>query len=329
MKGQTHSTPRRLCAVSFLSVVALCSLLCGAACAGVLDEPALVLLPNAPVDGEGIFLSQLIATNGQALPQIRIADSPAFGQATILTRLQIFEVAYKAAPELVSTNWAGAAKIRVTRRSRPFTETDLKEQLTAVLQRDHVGARGDLELRFMRPWPPIAIPDDPFTLKILDLPTLGVSPSFAVRFELRTGHEVIGAWQAPVQARVWKDVWTARSPLKPGQLFSETDVVRARRDVLTLREPPLDVAEPESTLEIAEQVQVGAPLYARSVRARPVIRRGQIVEAQLHDNGMIISLKVEALENGAPGQLVRVRNPQSRKEFRGKIQNENTILVFL
>ena len=42
---------------------------------------------------------------------------------------------------------------------------------------------------------------------------------------------------------------------------------------------------------------------------------------------MTISLKVEVLEEGAVGQSVRVRNPVSKREFRGKVQNEQTILV--
>jgi len=184
-------------------------------------------------------------------------------------------------------------------------------------------------LRFTRPWNTVAIPDDPCTLKVLDLPTAGVSPSFVVRFELRTARETVGAWQVPVQARVWKEVRAARAALKPGQAFDEADFARERRDVLTLREAPLAAVETDVPLEIAEHIPAGAPVYARSVRPRPVIRRGQMVEAQLQDGGLIISLKVEALESGAPGQLVRVRNPQSRKEFRGKIQNENTILVLL
>ncbi|MEY2407479.1 MAG: flagellar basal body P-ring formation protein FlgA [Verrucomicrobiota bacterium] len=293
------------------------------------EEAALVLLPAAAVDGEGIFLSQVLgALPASALPHIRLADSPAFGQVTILSRSRIHEIALAAAPDLVSTNWTGAANIRITRRARTLNETDLREQLTAVLQRDNVGAKGDLELRLTRPWSPIAIPDDPFTLKILDLPTSGVSSSFVVRFELRTAREVVGTWQAALQARVHKEIWTARSALKPGQLFSEADIARERRDVLALREAPLAM-EIDATLEIAENVQAGAPLYSRSVRLRPVIHRGQVVDAQVQENGMVISLKVEALENGAPGQLLRVRNIQSRKEFRGKIQNENTILVLL
>ena len=94
-----------------------------------------------------------------------------------------------------------------------------------------------------------------------------------------------------------------------------------------LHDAPLSISQPEMAIEIAENINPGGPVYARSVRIRPVVHRGQVVEAQLQDGTMLISLKVEVLENGAPGQLVRVRNPQSRREFRGKVQNEQTILI--
>jgi flagella basal body P-ring formation protein FlgA len=35
------------------------------------------------------------------------------------------------------------------------------------------------------------------------------------------------------------------------------------------------------------------------------------------------------LEEGVPGQLVRVRNLQSRRELRGKVQDEQTIIISL
>jgi flagella basal body P-ring formation protein FlgA len=290
----------------------------------------LTLLPNAQVDSEGIFLSQVVSPiPDHALPRVRLGDAPALGQAAILTRAQILTVMQKAASELVFTNWAGAERVRIIRLSRTLKEAELKEQLTAVLQRDPVRDRGELELRLVRAWIPVLIPDEPFALKILDLPTAGVSGSFIVRFELVTAHETIGPWQAPVTAKIWRDVWVARSALKRDQLLSEADVVRERRDLLGLREPPLSMAQLDTTVEIAESVPAGLPLYARSVRLRPIVHRGQIVEAQVTDGSMMISLKVEVLENGAPGQLVRVRNSQTKREFRGKVQNEQTILVSL
>jgi flagella basal body P-ring formation protein FlgA len=44
---------------------------------------------------------------------------------------------------------------------------------------------------------------------------------------------------------------------------------------------------------------------------------------------MVISLKVEALEDAVPGQTLRVRNPRTRREFRARVQDEQTVILFL
>jgi flagella basal body P-ring formation protein FlgA len=84
-----------------------------------------------------------------------------------------------------------------------------------------------------------------------------------------------------------------------------------------------------SSLELTENIQEGAHLLSRSVKIRPSIRRGELVEAILQDGALSVSLRVEVLEDGLPGQLVRIRNPQSKRELRGKVQNEQTILIAL
>jgi flagella basal body P-ring formation protein FlgA len=40
-------------------------------------------------------------------------------------------------------------------------------------------------------------------------------------------------------------------------------------------------------------------------------------------------VKAEAMEDGLPGQIIRVRNSKSKREFRGKVQNESTVIVAL
>jgi len=68
---------------------------------------------------------------------------------------------------------------------------------------------------------------------------------------------------------------------------------------------------------------------ARMTRARAIMKRGQMVEAIFQDGSMIISLKVETLEEGAQGQTVRVRNPKTKRELYGKIQTEDLVLITL
>ncbi len=292
------------------------------------EPPAFLLLPQAQVDSQGLFLSQVV-TSRAALPLIKLGAAPALGQTTTLTRAQIGELLQKAAPECAAAHWGGASQVRISRRLRLLGEAELKEQLTAVLQREYVKGKGELELRFARPWTAVNIPDEPFTLKIQDLPSNGLSANFIVRFELRAGEESVGSWPVPSQARVWREIWVARSTLRRGQLLTGADLAQERRDVLLLRDLLDTAATQDSTLELAENVPAGIALTVRSVRIRPLVHRGKVVEALVRDGALNISLKVEVLEDGIPGQTVRVRNLQSRREFYGKVHDEQTILVSL
>ena len=116
-------------------------------------------------------------------------------------------------------------------------ESDLLALLTATLQRDYVKDQGQLELRSSQPWKSRPIPDAPLTVRILDLPSTGVTSFFIVRFELLAGNQSLGAWQWPLQARVWREVWVARAAAQRGELVCDSDLARERRDLLTLHEP--------------------------------------------------------------------------------------------
>jgi len=210
-----------------------------------------------------------------------------------------------------------------------FSEPELKTLLTTTLQQEYVRDQGELELTLTRSWSAITVSNGPLTLKVLELPTLGVTASFIVRFELRAGDTSFGVWQMPVTAHVWREVWVARSNLRRGQPLPETDRTRERRDVLALRDAYLGDETDEARLEMAENVTAGSPLLTRQLRPRTIVRRGQVAEAVVRDGAMAVSLKVEVLEDGSIGQQVRVRNLQTKREFRGKVENEGTISVCL
>src|SRR6185436_13099903 len=129
------------------------------------------------------------------------------------TRTRIAEALRSAAPEIAVTNWAGAQQVRISRRARLLNEVEINEMLKSQLQREHVRDRGELELRLLRSWTPISVPDELLSVKLLDLPASGLSANFIARFELGTPREVVGGWQIPLQAKIWREAWVARSPL--------------------------------------------------------------------------------------------------------------------
>ena len=305
----------------------LVTLLAGGSVLGTASA-ALALKAEMQVDSLGVFLEQVVnPMAGEELPRVKLSSAPVCGKRLILTRAQITGALLKMAPDLATNNWSGAEQIIVTRRTRTLEESELKELLTTELQHAAVRERGELELRFGRAWIPVVIPDEPFVLKILELPTAGITPNFIARFELRAGLESLGLWQLPVQARVMREIWVAGAMLPRGQSLRDAELTQEKRDLLTLRDSIIALPAGHEAMELAENVSAGAPLTARSLRMRPVIRRGKIVEALVQEGALVISVKVEALEDGVPGQTVRVRNPQSKREFRGKVKNEETILI--
>jgi len=287
------------------------------------------LLPAVQVDATGIYFDQIVAGASADVPHLRLAPAPSFGRTLSLTPAQINELLQPVAPELVSTNWTGAAHIKISRRTRVLAEAEIKELLTATLQQDIVKERGELELRFTRPVPAATVIDEPLSVKILDLPNAGVTANFVARFELRAGEEVAGTWQLPVHARVWREVYVANSPLRRGQLVRDADIGRERRDLLTTQDVLTALDLENNALELAVNVAAGLPITSRALRLRPIVHRGKVADAIVTDGGLKLSVKVEILEDGLPGQTIRVRNLKSKREFRGKVENEETIHVTL
>ncbi len=287
---------------------------------------SLDLLPSVQVTSAGIFLDDLATSTNTVVPHVRISAAPRFGQSLTLSRQQIITAASRA---IASATTFTGDEVRVTRRARALDEEELKLLVTAQLQRDFVKDRGELDLRLARPWSTVTIPDEPLSLRISELPATGLSPLFIARIELGSTNEIVGPWQVSLSAKLWRDVWTSRTALRRGALLVDADIVRERRDVLAIREALAEFTASDPTVESAEYIAPNTPLLARSIKARPVVRRGQSAEAVVADGALIISMKVEVLEDGAPGQVVRVRNPQTKRELRGKVQSEQTILVSL
>jgi len=297
----------------------------------VLGEPGEApwsLLPQAEVTSEGIFLKQLVAlSDGQPLPHLRIGEAPAVGQVLTLTRAQLREVVQRASPGMTATNWTGADRIRIGRRMRRLAEPEIKGLLASELQRAMHISEGELELKWVRPWSEVQIPDEAVSLRLVDFPPAGLAPSFTVRFELLANGEAAGSWPVALTARLWQEIPVAVNELRRGDPVREEDAQLERRDILKLRSPITTLANLRNSSEYSENVAAGSPLLSRSIRPRPIVLRGQTVNALLVDRSLQISLKVEVLENGLPGQVIRVRNIQSKRELRAKVSDEQTVLL--
>jgi flagella basal body P-ring formation protein FlgA len=322
----------------------LLSCLLALSCVGVApavhadDVETWELQPDIKVDSSGIFLSQVVVpapsssavhSSTVVLPHIRLAPAPTLGQTASFSRDQILALAQKIVPDFAITNWSGPERVRVSRATHRLTDSEFTQLLIDTLQREQIKNLGQLELQLTHPLPPALVPDEGVALKVTELPSAGVGPNFIVRCELWNGSEHVSDWTVAAQARVWRDVPVADAPLSRGQLLKDAPVSLQRRDVLTFRDVCTNFPTDDPGIELAETVPAGTPLLNRAIRVRPAIMRGRMVDGVFQQGSLTIDLKVEPLEDGLPGQTIRIRNPKTNRELYGKVKNEQTILIAL
>ena len=278
-------------------------------------------------DGAGVFLNQVVEAPVD-LPHLRLCDAPQFGKSIVLKRAEVGELARNAGLDQDLTNWTGPGVVRISRRSRVLADKEVLQRLTQLLQKQFVKEQGELELHLTQPVAAINVPDESLAIKISDLPTAGVSSALIVRFEAETTQgETVGSWQASLQAKVWREIWVAASAMKRGDSVRGADLMRQRRDVLLCWEPLAEFAPDDSSLEFVGPVQAGVPIWARLIRHKALVHRGQSLAAMVQDGALQIILKVEALEDGAAGQIIKIRNPLSQRDLRAKVIDEQNVLV--
>jgi flagella basal body P-ring formation protein FlgA len=71
----------------------------------------------------------------------------------------------------------------------------------------------------------------------------------------------------------------------------------------------------------------GQPVPSRSVEKPVLVRRGEPARLVFREQGLVIIMQVEALQNGGAGSFVRVRNIDSGLVVSGRVQDDGTIRV--
>ncbi len=71
----------------------------------------------------------------------------------------------------------------------------------------------------------------------------------------------------------------------------------------------------------------GIPIRIDHIEDPPILKKGEAANALFETPSLRISLKVILLEDGRFGQVVRIKNPVSNKELKGKIIDEETLLI--
>ena len=77
----------------------------------------------------------------------------------------------------------------------------------------------------------------------------------------------------------------------------------------------------------ARAVPAGRSLTWRDITRRPLVKKGDLIEVTASSGALLVTMKALAMENGAQGDTVTVRNPVSQKNFAAVVVDENRAQV--
>jgi flagella basal body P-ring formation protein FlgA len=224
---------------------------------------------------------------------------------------------------------SGAAPMRgAARVAAAFIE---EKDVLAALEREltnQLSLTGELRLSFGRAWAPIPVSEGArWTLRLTQVPAGGLSPSSLVRFEIESEGKVVGDWQMSLRAQLWRPVCVTGRRLDRGQTMDSSLCVQQTVDVLREKQAVVPVETDLANYELAQTISQDRPLTWRDLVAKPLVRKGQIVDVTVKDGAMNIAMKGMAMASGGAGESILVRNLDSRKDFTAKVLRSNTVQV--
>ncbi|MEO7414172.1 MAG: flagellar basal body P-ring formation chaperone FlgA, partial [Opitutaceae bacterium] len=203
-----------------------------------------------------------------------------------------------------------------------------REEFLGAVTREitsHFRLEGDLQLELLRPW---TAPEKTATLwetVVLEYPSAASSSMLVRCRELADGASA-GEFTLVLRATLWREVWVARQPLALGAVFDPALLDIRRVDAFRERDG-LPAAAGDRSYVISRAVPAGRLLTWHDVARRPLVRKGETVEVSAIQGQLIVTLKGVAMESGAQGEKVTVRNPDSRKDFSATVIDENRVQV--
>ena len=207
--------------------------------------------------------------------------------------------------------------------SREILESKLGELLGYRYQ-----ASGRVVTYVTRQWKPIRLSGN-FIIKIRDCMPDQLSSSTFVRFGIWDNGTCIGEFAEPVRVSHFINCYYTKNLSSRGSKLFNNNLLERPVDVLKQHVGAVPVGTDLKGYQLGVNLRENSVLKWSHLTKVALVKKGEVVDVFASGNGIYISMKGMALENGVEGGIVKVRNLSSDKEFQAKVLNEKSVKVQL
>jgi flagella basal body P-ring formation protein FlgA len=223
---------------------------------------------------------------------------------------------------------------------RPYEETALVSPSSIILNREILEQRlgesiahryqttGKIKAFLTREWNSIKVSSN-YLIKISDCSPDSLCPNTFTRFSIWDSGHLVGNFAEPLRIGHFIDVFFSKTPLTRGVRLNPSQFDKRSVDVLKKHAGTVPATANLNGYQLASNIKSNTPIKWNSLSKVTLVKKGQIVDVFASGNGIYVTMKGMALEDGVAGGNVTIKNLSSEKKFQAKVLNENSVKVHL
>ena len=135
------------------------------------------------------------------------------------------------------------------------------------------------------------------------------------------------SFHAKASIQAYGEIVVAASDLRRGEHISVNDLTLETRELSGLdRRVFFDATDLEGYVA-KTTIMAGQPITEREIAPPVLVKRNQMVLVSATSGALTVTTRAQALQDGAEGDYVTLRNPASREEFSGLVRKDGTVAV--
>ncbi|MEK7801613.1 MAG: flagellar basal body P-ring formation chaperone FlgA [Pseudomonadota bacterium] len=275
------------------------------------------------IDSSSVHVSDIFS-DVPSTKNVVLGNAPQPGQTIILNAKTLQRIA-----NMYDIDWksqSNADQIILQRSSQTINADAMLEALKKDLQAKGLG--GEFGVSISNVAPLITLPGDaPATVEVSQISYTPGRDVFTAVLAAPSAANPIKTLSVSGLIEKMKDIPVLRTSLKNGDIIGSSDIewvsVAERR---MLHDTVIDADHLIGRTPI-RAVDANMPVRTRDIISPQLIARGDEVLIQFVSNGMSLSARGKAMQNGAEGERIRVLNLSSNQSLQAEITGDKVVKV--
>lgn len=285
----------------------------------------------AVTSGERVRLSEVVRVVGDAPAEIKarlteavLWKGPSYsGRQQAVSRKQLEKLMEYYVPKLAPA-CVYPSRLVVQRGGVVFDRQAIEQKIVEFLTPQLARPGGEVNLRDFRVPNYIFLPDEMSSVEIIASSLVRPGPlSVVVQAKGMDGH-ISHRAAASLFADVWMTVPCAAKPINRFDEVTPEKVTFIRKNLAYVSNP---WDGKSGSFRMTRPVGTGQPLLTDAMEAIPMITKGERVSLVYQGRTIRLAIKAEALSDAEFGDLVEVRNLQSKRTVLATVQDTSTVVV--